>query len=56
MYIGQTDLYSKFDEQGVPTHDKEGKELTKGLLKKLKKDSEAQEKLHQTWLEKNKST
>jgi len=56
MFIGQTDLYSKFDEQGVPTHDKEGKELTKGLLKKLKKDSEAQEKLYQTWLEKNKST
>jgi len=55
MYIGQTNLYSKFDEQGVPTHDKEGKELTKGLLKKLKKDSEAQEKLYQTWLEKNKS-
>jgi cysteinyl-tRNA synthetase len=52
MYIHQTDVYSKFDEKGVPTHDKEGKELTKNLVKKLKKDWDNQEKLHQGWLAK----
>jgi len=52
MFIHQTDLYSKFDDKGIPTHDKDGKELSKGLAKKLKKDWEAQEKLHQSRLDK----
>lgn len=37
--------------QGLPTHDTEGKELSKGQAKKLKKLFEAQEKLHQEYLE-----
>ena len=35
------------DADGVPTHDKEGKELTKSALKKLKKDWEKQKKLYE---------
>ena len=54
MFRGQTDLYSQFDENGLPTHDKEGTELSKGKIKQLKKDYEKQEKLHQQWLEKSK--
>lgn len=37
--------------QGLPTHDTEGKELSKGQAKKLKKLFEAQEKLHQEYLQ-----
>lgn len=36
--------------QGLPTHDAEGKELSKGQAKKLKKLFEAQEKLHKEYL------
>lgn len=36
MFKGD-DSYSKFDEQGIPTHDKEGNELTKNARKKLVK-------------------
>lgn len=39
--------------QGFPTHDVEGKELSKGQAKKLRKLYEAQEKLHNEYLEKN---
>lgn len=28
MFTGQTNKYSKFDENGIPTHDQEGKPLT----------------------------
>lgn len=37
--------------QGLPTHDAEGKELSKGQAKKLKKLFEAQEKLHKEYLQ-----
>jgi len=30
--------YSKFDEQGLPTHDDKGKELSESIRNKLKKD------------------
>uniref|UniRef100_A0A8C2ZA82 Cysteine--tRNA ligase, cytoplasmic n=1 Tax=Cyclopterus lumpus TaxID=8103 RepID=A0A8C2ZA82_CYCLU len=46
MFRSDTDKYSKFDETGFPTHDVEGKELSKGQAKKLRKLFEAQEKLH----------
>lgn len=36
MFRGQTDLYSQWDEQGIPTHDAEGKPLPKSKLNKLK--------------------
>ena len=37
--------------QGLPTHDLEGKELSKGQAKKLRKLFEAQEKLHLEYLQ-----
>eukprot|EP00183_Erythrolobus_madagascarensis_P001962 CAMPEP_0185848230 /NCGR_PEP_ID=MMETSP1354-20130828/3193_1 /TAXON_ID=708628 /ORGANISM="Erythrolobus madagascarensis, Strain CCMP3276" /LENGTH=666 /DNA_ID=CAMNT_0028548607 /DNA_START=225 /DNA_END=2225 /DNA_ORIENTATION=+ len=43
--------YSKWDEQGVPTHDKEGNEISKSAKKKLLKDRERQTKLHTKYLE-----
>lgn len=36
--------------QGLPTHDHEGKELSKGLLKKLQKLQQAQEKKYNEYL------
>ncbi|XP_070687265.1 cysteine--tRNA ligase, cytoplasmic [Pempheris klunzingeri] len=46
MFRPETDKYSKFDETGFPTHDAEGKELSKGQTKKLRKLYETQEKLY----------
>eukprot|EP00392_Amoebophrya_sp_AT5.2_P009124 g9152.t1 len=43
-------LYSAFDEKGLPTHDKEGAELTKSAKKKLQKDWDKQDKLHKAYL------
>jgi hypothetical protein len=47
-FKGQTDLYSKFDENGVPTHDAAGEPLTKSLGKKLKKEWDKQKKLYES--------
>ncbi|KAG7283721.1 hypothetical protein CRUP_034345, partial [Coryphaenoides rupestris] len=51
MFLKEADKYSKFDETGFPTHDLEGKEISKGQAKKLRKLYEAQEKLHQDYLQ-----
>ncbi|KAJ8343207.1 hypothetical protein SKAU_G00305360, partial [Synaphobranchus kaupii] len=51
MFLPETDKYSKFDDLGFPTHDSEGKDISKGQSKKLRKLYEAQEKLHQEYLE-----
>ncbi|XP_027387477.1 cysteine--tRNA ligase, cytoplasmic isoform X1 [Bos indicus x Bos taurus] len=51
MFLSESDKYSKFDENGLPTHDTEGKELSKGQAKKLRKLFEAQEKLHLEYLQ-----
>uniref|UniRef100_A0A8C1L999 Cysteine--tRNA ligase, cytoplasmic n=1 Tax=Cyprinus carpio TaxID=7962 RepID=A0A8C1L999_CYPCA len=51
MFRSETDKYSIFDEMGFPTHDAEGKELSKGLAKKLRKLYEAQEKLYNEYLQ-----
>lgn len=51
MFRSETDKYSKFDENGLPTHDIEGKELSKGQTKKLKKLFEAQEKVYKEYLQ-----
>ncbi|XP_043827345.1 cysteine--tRNA ligase, cytoplasmic isoform X2 [Dromiciops gliroides] len=51
MFLSENDKYSKFDENGFPTHDAEGKELSKGQTKKLKKLLESQEKLHKEYLQ-----
>ncbi|KAK5935807.1 hypothetical protein CgunFtcFv8_021130 [Champsocephalus gunnari] len=53
MFRSETDKYSKFDETGFPTHDVEGKELSKGQAKKLRKFFDAQEKLHNDYLQMN---
>jgi cysteinyl-tRNA synthetase len=42
-------LYSQWDEQGIPTHDGQGVELSKGKTKKMKKEWEAQVKAHDEW-------
>ena len=51
MLLGETDKYSAFDERGIPTLDKEGKEISKGQLKKFEKQWQAQEKLYKAYLE-----
>uniref|UniRef100_H3CGN7 Cysteine--tRNA ligase, cytoplasmic n=1 Tax=Tetraodon nigroviridis TaxID=99883 RepID=H3CGN7_TETNG len=51
MFLAETEKYSKFDPTGFPTHDADGKELSKGQAKKLRKLYEAQEKLHQEYLQ-----
>ncbi|KAM7086907.1 cysteine--tRNA ligase, cytoplasmic isoform 1-T1 [Molossus nigricans] len=51
MFLSESNKYSRFDENGLPTHDTEGKELSKGQAKKLKKLFEAQEKLHTEYLQ-----
>ncbi|XP_015252189.1 PREDICTED: cysteine--tRNA ligase, cytoplasmic [Cyprinodon variegatus] len=53
MFRSETDKYSSFDDTGFPTHDAEGKELSKGQAKKLRKLYEAQEKLHNEYLQMN---
>jgi len=37
MFKSETDKYSKFDDKGMPTHDKDGEEISKAQLKKLQK-------------------
>ncbi|GAX13898.1 glutaminyl-tRNA synthetase [Fistulifera solaris] len=37
--------FSKFDDEGFPTHDEEGKEVTKSMSKKLKKELDKHKKL-----------
>ncbi|XP_062051624.1 cysteine--tRNA ligase, cytoplasmic isoform X2 [Lepus europaeus] len=51
MFLSESDKYSKFDDNGLPTHDSEGKELSRGQAKKLKKLFEAQGRLHQEYLQ-----
>ncbi|XP_066998786.2 cysteine--tRNA ligase, cytoplasmic [Anabrus simplex] len=50
MFRKETDKYSQFDEKGIPTHDAEGKELSKGQIKKLQKLHQAQEKKYGEYL------
>ena len=44
MFKIQTDKFSKFNDDGLPTHDAEGKELSKGAVKKLQKEADKQKK------------
>ncbi|XP_011632687.1 cysteine--tRNA ligase, cytoplasmic [Pogonomyrmex barbatus] len=50
MFRLEKDKYSQFDDKGLPTHDIEGKEISKGLLKKLQKLQQAQEKKYNEYL------
>ena len=46
----KTDEYAEWDENGIPTKDVKGEEVTKSRKKKLQKDWEKQKKLHEDWL------
>jgi len=45
MFKSETDQYSKFDDDGVPTHDRAGEALSKAKFKKLKAEWEKQKKV-----------
>ncbi|KAF2153384.1 hypothetical protein K461DRAFT_278198 [Myriangium duriaei CBS 260.36] len=45
----RTEEFSAWDEEGLPTKDKEGNDVAKSRSKKLKKDWERQKKLHEEW-------
>jgi len=45
MFLTMTDLYSKFDDKGLPTHDKDGNPLSKNAIKKAKKDQDKQRRI-----------
>ena len=50
MFRDQTDKYSRFSEDGLPTHDANGEPLSDKQVKKLRKLWQAQEKKHQEYL------
>ncbi|KAH8348148.1 hypothetical protein KR084_004837 [Drosophila pseudotakahashii] len=50
MFLGETEKYSAFDENGLPTLDKEGKEVSKGQIKKLQKLQQQQEQRYKEYL------
>lgn len=50
MFRTETDKYSQFDENGVPTHDASGEKLSASQIKKLKKAHAQQDKIHQKYL------
>ncbi|GFF63395.1 cysteine--tRNA ligase [Aspergillus lentulus] len=50
LELFRTNEYSAWDEEGIPTRDAAGEEITKSRAKKLRKDWERQKKLHETWL------
>jgi len=41
--------YSAWDDKGIPTKTKDGEDVPKGQLKKIKKEWEKQRKLHEEW-------
>lgn len=43
--------FSAWDDDGLPTKDKDGEEITKSRRKKLQKDWERQKRLHEAWME-----
>ncbi|KAB5558375.1 tRNA synthetases class I (C) catalytic domain-containing protein [Coniochaeta sp. 2T2.1] len=51
----KTDEFSEWDAEGLPTKDKEGKEVAKSRRKKLVKEWERQKGLHEKWLAEQKS-
>ena len=52
MFLKETDKYSKFDENGFPVLDHEGKELAKSQVKKLQKLYETQKKSYEEYCKK----
>ena len=53
MEMFRTSEYSQWDASGLPTHDAEGKEITKSQTKKLTKLMEAQRKKFEKWQQQN---
>lgn len=53
MFRSQADKYSVFDENGLPTHDHEGKEISKGQQKKLAKLQQQQQVKYAEYLKTN---
>ena len=49
---GTTLKYSKYDENGMPTHGSDNEPLTKGQLKKAQKEFNGQQKKHEKYLKK----
>lgn len=49
----KTEEFSAWDDDGVPTRDSAGNEITKSRGKKLRKDWERQKKLHEAWVKSN---
>ena len=49
MFRTQTDLYSAFDENGIPTHDKAGEPVSKNVSKKLQKEWSKQKELYEKY-------
>lgn len=45
----RTPEYSQWDSNGIPSHDKDGKEISKSQMKKLTKQMEAQKKKFDKW-------
>ena len=52
MFLSLTELYSAFDSEGFPTHDKAGETLSKAAIKKLIKEKEKQEEVYSKYLAK----
>ncbi|CAG8895738.1 unnamed protein product [Penicillium egyptiacum] len=46
----RTSEYTAWDDEGMPTRDAAGEEITKSRTKKLRKDWERQKKSHEAWL------
>jgi len=46
----RTGEWSTWDEEGVPTRDREGVEMTRSREKKLRKEWVAQKRLHEAWV------
>jgi cysteinyl-tRNA synthetase len=52
MFRTATEEYSAWDEQGIPTKDAQGEEIAKSKRKKLVKEWQRQQKLHEEWSKK----
>jgi cysteinyl-tRNA synthetase len=49
MFRGETEKYAAWDDDGLPTKMKDGSEVPKSQVKKLKKDLDRQKRLHEEW-------
>ena len=52
----RTEEFGAWDDDGVPTKDGKGEELTKSRIKKLRKEWERQKRLHEAWVKEHGST